>query len=109
MALRRELRSSLPVNGQGETTLAEMMRTIVKRLEKMPQDAPATAADLEAQIDRIAGLIEDPSQSRMALGQLEAGIKTIEERLDDTRRALGSQPPREDPLAADIARLSPTT
>ena len=40
----------------------------------------------------------------MALGQLEAGLKTIEERLDDTRRALESQPPREDPIAADIAR-----
>ena len=77
-----------------------MMRTIVKRLEKLPQDAPATAADLEAQVDRIARLIEDPSQSRMALAQLEAGLKTIEQRLDDTRRVLESQPPREDPIAA---------
>ena len=81
-----------------------MMRTIVKRLEKMPQDAPATAADLEAQIDRIARLIEDPSQSRAALGHLEASLKTIEERLDETRRALEIQPPREDPVAAGIAR-----
>jgi localization factor PodJL len=104
VALRRELRSSLPVTGQGEPTLAEMMRQIVKRLEKMPQDVPATAADLEAQIDRIAQLIDDPNQSRAALGQLETSLKTIEERLDETRRALASPPPREDPLAADIAR-----
>jgi localization factor PodJL len=40
----------------------------------------------------------------MALGQLEASLKTIEDRLDETRRALDSQPPREDPIAGDIAR-----
>src|SRR6185436_5110225 len=36
--LRRELRA-LPGFSQGETSLGEMMRTIVKRLERLPQDA----------------------------------------------------------------------
>jgi localization factor PodJL len=39
-------------------------------------------------MERMAQLLEDPSQSRLALAQIESSLKTIEARLDDTRRSL---------------------
>ena len=103
VALRRELRS-LPGFGQGETSLGEMMRTIVKRLERLPQDALVTTADLDAQMERIARILEDPAHSRAALTQMEAGLKSIEERLDETRRALEAPRSDEDAGPAGLAR-----
>ena len=87
MALRRELRS-LPSYGEGETGLGEMLRTISTRLERLPADPPATAIVLEEQIERVTRLLEDPSHSRLALAHIEASLKAIEERLEDTRRSV---------------------
>ena len=82
VSLRRELRSGL---GQGEADLGELMRTLVARVEQLPQGTPATVADLEAQMERIARILEDPNQSRVDLAHIEASLKTIEQRLEDTR------------------------
>ena len=56
VSLRRELRSA---PGQGETNLGDLMRTLVKRLEHLPQGTPATVADLETHIGRIAEILEE--------------------------------------------------
>jgi localization factor PodJL len=91
-ALRRELRS-LPGLGEGQASLGTVLQTISQRLERLPDGAPATTADLEAQIDRVARLIDDPAQSRLALAHIESSLKSIEKRLDETRRTLlGGEP-----------------
>ncbi len=90
VALRRELRS---MPGQSEAGLGELMRTLVKRLERQPQDTPAAVANLEVQLQRIAGILEDPTQGRMALAPIEASLKMIEMRLDEARQAVGGERP----------------
>ena len=87
VALRRELRS-LPGLGEGEASLGAVLQTIAARLERLPDEPPATTAELEAQIERIAQLLEDPTHSRLALAHIEASLKAIEERLDETRRSM---------------------
>jgi localization factor PodJL len=87
IALRRELRS-LPGLGEGEANLATVLKTITDRLDRLPEDSPATTSELEAQIDRIALLLEDPTHSRLALAHIESSLKAIEERLEDTRRTM---------------------
>ena len=86
-ALRRELRS-LPGLGEGEGNLGGVLKTIAARLERLSDEPPATAPVLEKQIERIAQLLEDPTHSRLALAHIETSLKSIEQRLDDTRRAL---------------------
>jgi localization factor PodJL len=86
-ALRRELRS-LPGLGDGEAPLGAMLKTIAARLERLPEDPPATAPELEMQIERIAMLMQDPSHSRLALAHIETSLKAIEQRLEETRRTL---------------------
>jgi localization factor PodJL len=95
VALRRELRS-LPGLGAGEGHLGEILQTLADRMERLPQDPPATAAELSTQVERIAQLLEDPSHSRLALAHIETSLKTIEERLEDTRRSVVHRPARED-------------
>ena len=87
IALRRELRS-LPGLGEGEANLGGILKTIAERLERLEDEPPVTAPALETQIGRIAQLLEDPSHSRLALAHIESSLKSIEQRLDDTRRAL---------------------
>jgi localization factor PodJL len=87
IALRRELRS-LPGLGEGESSLGAVLQTIAARLERLPDEPPATTAELEAQIDRIAQLLEDPTHSRLALAHIEASLHAISERLDETRRSM---------------------
>ncbi|MGH6922266.1 MAG: hypothetical protein ACRED5_00720, partial [Propylenella sp.] len=91
VALRRELRS-LPALGGGEANLGEVLQGIAARIDRLPQNLPATTADLETQIERIARLIDDPSHSRLALAHIEASLKSIEERLEETRRAFAYRP-----------------
>jgi localization factor PodJL len=92
VALRRELRS-LPGLGDGEGNLGAVLRAISQRLDRLPDTALATAAELETQIDRIAQLLEDPRHSRLALAHIETSLKSIERRLDETRRGLALQAP----------------
>ncbi|HWT30611.1 MAG TPA: hypothetical protein VN240_06230, partial [Propylenella sp.] len=87
VALRRELRS-LPGLGDGQASLSDVLTAIASRLERLPDDPPASAAELEAQIDRIAQLLEDPTHSRLALAHIEASLQAISERLDETRRSM---------------------
>jgi len=100
VALRRELRS-LPGLGEGEANLGEVLQSIAQRIERLPENLPATTAELEAQVERIAQLIDDPSHSRLALAHIEASLKAIEERLDETRRSLAYRPAREGDEAAE--------
>ncbi len=97
-ALRRELRTGAgPGTGAGqpdEETTA-LMRTIAKRLERLPHDVPETIANLETQIARIAQVLDNPEGGSVALAGIHASLKTIEKRLDDTRRSLGYRPPRD--------------
>ena len=86
IALRRELRS-LP-NLDGETDIAGALHTISARLERLADDPPATAVELEAQIERIAQRFEDPTHSRLTLAHIESSLKAIEARLGDTRRSM---------------------
>lgn len=90
-ALRRELRS-LPGLGEGEGNLGEVLETISARLDRLPDQPPATAAEFEAQIDRITELLEDPSQSRLALAHIKTSLKAIEEQLQETRSAFLDAP-----------------
>ena len=90
VALRRELRS-LPGLGDGEGNLGAMLKGITERLDRLPDTAQASNADLEAQIERVAQLLEDPSQNRLALGHIEDSLKSIEERLEETRRTVASR------------------
>ena len=41
---------------------------------------PATAIEIETQIERVAQLLEDPGQTRGALAQIEASLRSIERR-----------------------------
>lgn len=100
IALRRELRS-LPGLGEGESSLGVVLHSIAQRMERLPDDPPATAAELEAQVERIAELLDDPSRSRLALAHIETSLKTIEERLDETRRSTAYRRPPDDGDAAD--------
>ena len=93
-ALRRELRS-MPAAAPSEPNLGELMRAIAKRLDRLPQDTPAALAGLEAQIARIAQVLDDPASGPAGFARIQASLKTIEKRLDDTRRSLGYRPPRE--------------
>ncbi|HEX9903788.1 MAG TPA: peptidoglycan-binding protein [Propylenella sp.] len=95
VALRRELRS-LPGLGDGEANLGHVLRTLADRLDRLPESPPATAADLEQQIQRLASLLDDPSHSRLALAHIEKSLKGIEERLDDARHSYHFQAPQED-------------
>jgi localization factor PodJL len=101
VALRRELRS-LPVVGAGEDegSLADLLQSIAARLDRLPEDVPATAAALEAQVDRIAALLDDPSHARLALVHIETSLKAIEQRLEETRGALTDRAHGEDEAAA---------
>ncbi len=87
LSLRRELRS-LPGLGQDEAGFGDLLRTIVSRMDQISDRPAASTAALEAQMERIAGLLDDPGQSRLALAHVESSLKTIEERLDETRRAV---------------------
>ncbi len=100
VALRRELRS-MPGAGQEGASLTEMVRALAKRVDRLAAEPPITAADLEAQMDRIAAVLEDPSHGRMALAHIETSLKTIERRLEDTRRALGQEEEGEVSVHAD--------
>ena len=91
IALRRELRS-LPGLGDGEANLSGVLKAISERLERMPEDPPASAAELEVQIERIAQLLENPDNSRLALAHIEDSLRTIETSLDETRRTPTSDP-----------------
>ncbi len=95
-SLRRELRS-LPAAtaGQDEPNLGELMRAIAKRLDRFPQEMPSSIANLEAQIERIAHVLDDPENGPAGIARIHASLRTIEKRLDDTRRSLGYRPPRE--------------
>jgi localization factor PodJL len=92
VALRRELRS-LPGLGEGEGNLSEVLEGIARHMERLPENPPATAAELEAQVERIAELLDDPGNARLALAHIETSLKTIEERLEETRRSLAYRPP----------------
>jgi DNA repair exonuclease SbcCD ATPase subunit len=102
VALRRELRSGL---GQGDTNLGELLRTIAKRLDGLPREAPVTAADLEAQVERIARILDDPSQGRSGLVHIETSLKAIEQRLEETRRSLDRSNLEGEEAAAAGARM----
>lgn len=90
-ALRRELRS-LPKVGDGEVNFGEMLQSIAARMDRLPDEPFAVAAGLEAQMERLAALLDDPSQSRLALAHIETSLRTIEERLEETRRSLANRP-----------------
>jgi len=92
-SLRRELRS-MPAASEAEPNLGDLMRAIAARLERLPQEGPKIA-QLEAQIERIARVLDDPEKGPAGLARIEASLKTIEKRLDDTRRSLGYRPPRD--------------
>jgi chromosome segregation ATPase len=85
VALRRELRS-LPNLGEGEGGFGEALRSLTERLAHISGERPASAAELEMQIERIAQMLDDPRHSRLALAHIETSLKTIEERLEETRR-----------------------
>jgi localization factor PodJL len=87
VALRRELRS-LPGLGEGEQNLGGVLKTIAARLETLSDDPPATTAELEKQIERLAQMLEDSGGGRLAVGHIETSLRAIEERLDETRRAM---------------------
>ncbi len=93
-ALRRELRLR-PSTPADEPNLGELMRAIAKRLDRIPNEAPPALANLEAQIERIARVLDDPENGPAGIARIQASLKTIEKRLDDTRRSLGYRPPRE--------------
>jgi localization factor PodJL len=90
VALRRELRS-LPGLGEGEANLGAVLKAISARLNQLPEERPATAPELEKQIDRLAQLFEEPSDRRLALAHIETSLKGIEARLEETRRTLLSR------------------
>lgn len=98
-SLRSELRS-MPTASGAEPNLGELMRAIALRLERLPQEGPKIA-QLEAQIERIARVLDDPEKGPAGLARIEASLKTIEKRLDDTRRSLGYRPPRD--VAAEVS------
>ena len=107
VTLRRELRS-LPSFGEGETGLGEVLRAISARLDRLPAEPPATAIVLEEQIERVTRLLEDPSHSRLALAHIEASLKAIEERLEDTRRSVLLRTPEVEDIdeAETVAELA---
>ena len=91
--LRRELRSRpAAAAGQDEPNLGELMRAIAKRLERFPQEPPAAIANLEAQVERIARVLDDPENGPAGIARIHASLKAIEKRLDDTRRSLDYRP-----------------
>ena len=104
-SLRRELRD-LPAATQAEPNLGELMRAIAKRLDRLPQEQPASSSRLEAQIERISHMLDDPQGGPAGLARIEASLRTIEKRLDDTRRSLGYHPPREVAEMSDEERES---
>lgn len=94
VALRRELRS-LPGLGEGESNLGDVLRTLSTRIARLPEDPLATAADLDAQIERLAEVLDDPRHSRLALAHIETSLRAIEEHLEETRRAVAYRMPYE--------------
>jgi localization factor PodJL len=112
VALRRELRS-MPGLGNGDGNLGEVLKTISERLERLPESAPAAGSgEIEAQLERVAQLLEEPSQNRLALAHIESSLQSIEERLDETRRSVaaraddqdGGFEPQDIATVADLAR-----
>jgi localization factor PodJL len=85
-ALRRELRS-LPGLGQGESNLGEVLKAVTDRLDRFPAEPVATTRELEEQVERLAALLDDPSHSRLALAHIETSLRTIEEKIGETRRS----------------------
>ncbi len=104
-SLRRELRD-LPAASQAEPNLGELMRAIAKRLDRLPQEQPASFSRVEAQLERISHVLDDPQGGPAGLARIEASLRTIEKRLDDTRRSLGYHPPREVAEMSDEERES---
>jgi localization factor PodJL len=98
-ALRRELRET-PTSGEAEPNLGELMRAIAKRLDRLPEESNSAIAGLEAQIERIARVLEDEN-GPASVARIQSSLRTIEKRLDDTRRSLGYHPPRE--VAAGVS------
>ena len=84
-ALRRELRS-LPGLGEGESNLGEVLKAVTDRLDRFPAEPVATTRELEEQVERLAQLLDDPSHSRLALAHIETSLRTIEEKIGETRR-----------------------
>ena len=85
-ALRRELRS-LPGLGEGESNLGEVLKAVTDRLDRFPAEPVATTRELEEQVERLAALLDDPSHSRLALAHIETSLRTIEEKIGETRRS----------------------
>jgi localization factor PodJL len=84
--LRREMKS-LPGGGAaaGEE-LAPLLKDLADRLDRQPAGA-LTLADLEAQVDRIVGMMEEPAPERRHLGPIEESLRRIEEQLDSSAHA----------------------
>jgi localization factor PodJL len=100
VTLRRELRS-LPGLGAGDANLGEVLRGISARLDRIAAEPPLTATELEARLARLAPASSDPAQGRVALGHVEQSLKSIEERLVETRRPNPYHSP--DDFDADLA------
>lgn len=102
-ALRRELRS-LPMRGEtSESELSGMLKAISERLDQLPGDAPGATARLEAQISRILQAVDEPGGSRQALAHIEASLKAIEARLEESW-TLGAGDDGDIRAVADMAR-----
>ena len=99
VALRRELRSA-PRTPADEPNLGELMRAHRQAARADSARGAGDVADLEAQIERIARILDDRRTEPAGLAHIQASLKTIEKRLEDTRRSIGERPPREGDDAA---------